>query len=92
MDAILAILTFLFVLSVEIAAGHRGTALARNLQLKELPMITKLVVAFLAAFMVFALLTDRIPFEQQRITLVIVCLLLIYANLFLRKGDGDKDI
>jgi hypothetical protein len=83
MDVILAALAVLAMLALEIVVTHMDLALMHKLRLKENTFISKLVVAFLVGFIVFVLFTDGIPLVQQRVTIIIVCLLLIYANLFL---------
>jgi len=85
MDVILAGLVVLAVLALEIVAIHIDLAFMRKLRMKEKEntFISKVVVAFLAGFIVFVLITDRIPLTQQRVTVILVCFLLIYANLFL---------
>ena len=83
MDVILAALACLVVLALEIVVTHMDLALMRKVHLKENTFISKLVVAFLVGFIVFVLFTDGIPLVQQKVTVIIVCLLLIYANLFL---------
>ena len=85
MDVILAGSVVLAVLALEIVGTHIDLAFIRKLRLKEKEntFISKLVVAFLAGFIVFFLFTDSIPLVQQRVTVIIVCFLLIYANLFL---------
>jgi len=90
MDVILAVLVVLAVLALEIVGTHIDLAVIRKLRLKENTFISKLVVAFLAGFIVFVLFTDGIPLVQQRVTLIFVCLLLIYANLFLVIKKEDE--
>jgi hypothetical protein len=92
MDSILAILTFLLVLTLEIAGVYVDLPFTRKLRLREIPMISKIMTAFLAGFIVFALFTDRIPMVQPRVSLIITCLSLIFANLFLRKKEEDIDV
>ena len=83
MDIVLTVLVVLAVLALEIVGTHIDLAFIRKLRLKENNFISKLVVAFLAGFIVFVLFTDSIPLAQQRVTIIFVSLLLIYANLFL---------
>lgn len=90
MDVILAVLVVLAVLALEIVGTHIDLAFIRKLRLKENTFISKLVVAFLVGFIVFILFTDGIPLVQQRVTVIIVCLLLIYANLFLAIKKKDE--
>ncbi len=90
MDVILAVLVVLAVLALEIVGTHMDLASIRKLRLKENTFISKLVVAFLAGFIVFVLFTDSIPLVQQRLTVIVVCLLLIYANLFLVIKKEDQ--
>jgi hypothetical protein len=89
MDVILAVLVVLAVLALDIVGTRMELAFIRKLRLKENTFISKLVVAFLAGFIVFVLFTDSIPLVQQRVTVIIVCLLLIYANLFLATKKGE---
>jgi len=44
---------------------------------------SRIMVALLTGIIVHTIITDRVPNPAQKIPLVIVCLLLIWANLFL---------
>jgi hypothetical protein len=60
-----------------------------GLHLKTQQWGTKLVVAFLAGFIFFILFTDRMPSAGQKIPVIVVALLLIWANLFLTLGKSE---
>lgn len=81
MDIIAAIVIFLAVLILE----SYGDAFFDHVFFSLHNFLSKLVVAFLVGFIVFVLLTDRVPKVYQKVTIIIVSLLLIYANLFLGK-------
>jgi hypothetical protein len=93
-DVILGIITFIMVLLVEI---FPTPILNRwGLRLSEHQLGSKLMVAFLAGFIVFILFTGKVPQPGQKIPIIITALLLIWANLFLKVGrseepEGDKE-
>ncbi len=92
MDIILAIVIFVLILAFESLGG----VLFDFAFFRWHSFISKLVVAFLAGFIVFVIFTPRIPMVQQRVAVIIVSLLLIYANLFLGKKkeeteEGEKE-
>jgi len=55
----------------------------------DIQMGSKLMAAFLAGFIVFTLFTDKMPNPIQKIPVVIVSVLLIWANLFLHIGQHE---
>ena len=87
MDIILAIVIFILVLAFESLGG----VLFDLSFFRWHSFISKLVVAFLAGFIVFVIFTERIPMVQQRVAVIIVSLLLIYANLFLGKKIEEPE-
>ena len=85
MDIILAIVTFVLVLAFESLGG----VLFNFAFFRWHSFVSKLVTAFLAGFIVFVIFTERIPMVQQRVAVIIVSLLLVYANLFLGKKKEE---
>lgn len=86
-DVILGIIIFVVVLLVEI---FPTPILNRwGLRLSEHQLGSKLMVAFLAGFIVFILFTDKVPQPGQKIPIIITALLLIWANLFLKVGRSE---
>ena len=87
-DVILGIIVFVVVLVVEIfpvpILKQWGLRLSRH------QMGSKLMVAFLAGFIVFVLFTGKMPQPAQKIPVIIAALLLIWANLFLKVGTGEE--
>jgi hypothetical protein len=61
-----------------------------GLRLAEHQFGSKLMVAFLAGFIVFVLFTDKVPQPGQKIPIIITALLLIWANLFLKVGRSEE--
>jgi hypothetical protein len=87
-DVILGIIIFVVVLLLEI---FPTPILNRwGLRLAQYQFGSKLMVAFLAGFIVFVLFTDRIPQPGQKIPIIIAALLLIWANLFLNVGGSEE--
>jgi hypothetical protein len=87
-DVIVGIIVLVVVLTLEIFSTpifHR-----LGLRLKTYQLGTKLVVAFLAGFIFFILFTDKMPAPGQKIPVIVVALLLIWANLFLEPGKIDS--
>lgn len=87
-DVILGIIILVVVLALEILAAPIFRRL--GLRLKAYQLGTKLVVAFLAGFIFFISFTDKMPEPGQKIPVIVVALLLIWANLFLRVGKSDS--
>lgn len=87
MDVILGIVAFILVLAVEGLAEH----LFDFVFFRSHRFITKLMVAFLMGFIVFILVSPGVSRVEQRVTVVMVCILLIYANLFLGKIKEDEE-
>ena len=87
-DLILGIIVFVVVLLGEIfpipVLERRGLRLARH------QLGSKLMVAFLAGFIVFVLFTGKMPQPAQKIPIIIAALLLIWANLFLKVGTSEE--
>lgn len=52
--------------------------------------VTLLMSSFFAGLIIFALFTGSIQLIGQRVTLIIVSLLMIYANLFLSSKKKDE--
>ncbi|MGD2085672.1 MAG: hypothetical protein PVH61_05755 [Candidatus Aminicenantes bacterium] len=87
-DVILGIIILVLVMLVEI---FFTPILKRwDLRLSEHQMGSKLMVAFLAGFIVFILFTDKVPHPGQKIPIIITALLLIWANLFLIVGRSEE--
>ena len=87
-DVILGIIILVVVLLVEILPTP---FLNRwGLRLSEHQMGSKLMVAFLAGFIVFVLFTDKVPQSGQKLPIIITAFLLIWANLFLKVGGGEE--
>ncbi|UCH95851.1 MAG: hypothetical protein JSV88_03135 [Candidatus Aminicenantes bacterium] len=96
MDIILAIIGGVLIFLVIQLRIHFDLAFLRWLHKVEHQLGSKLMVAFLGSFIVFILLTDKVPQPGQKIPIIIAALLLIWANLFLKVGrseesDGDKE-
>lgn len=87
MALILGLLVFILALGFVLAAEYRFDLVF----FREHRLISKLMAAFLTGFIVFVLLTDKIPRVTQRVSLIFVSLLLIYANLFLGKKDKEAE-
>jgi len=83
MDAIIAIIAAVVVLGL-MFLGHRlGISLFHKLQKLEISSGSKIMVSFLAGFIVFIILTGRVQHPLQKIPIIAVALLLAWANLFL---------
>ncbi len=90
MDIIVAVIVIVAVLALEIAGAYFDLAFLRWLRLKEHHSASRVMVAFLCGFAVFMLISSKVPRFEQRIAVVIVCILLIYANLFLTLKREQK--
>lgn len=88
MDIILGIAAFILVLAFESLADY----LFDLVFFRSHRFISKLMVAFLGGLIVFILVTPGVPGVEQRVTVVMVCILLIYANLFLGKKKEDEEV
>jgi len=87
-DVILGIIVFVVVLLVEI---FPIPVLKRwGLRLSRYQLGSKLMVAFLAGFIVFVLFTGKMSQPAQKIPIIIAALLLIWANLFLKAGTSEE--
>lgn len=87
-DVILGIIIFVVVLLLEISLTQ---ILNRwGLRLAQHQFGSKLMVAFLAGFIVFILFTGKVPQPGQKIPIIIAVLLLIWANLFLNVGRSEE--
>ncbi|MCP5106157.1 MAG: hypothetical protein GY950_22415 [bacterium] len=87
MDIILSIVVFAAVLSLAVLEEY----FFKIVFFRSQRFISKLVSAFLCGFIVFSLFTGNIPRLEQRFSIIIVSLLLIYANLFLGKPKEEED-
>ena len=87
-DVILGIIIFVVVLVVEFFPipifKQWGVRLTQH------QLGSKLMVAFLACFIVFILFTAKVPQPAQKIPIIIAALLLIWANLFLKVGSSEE--
>jgi hypothetical protein len=54
-------------------------------------LITLLMASFFTGLIIFTLFTGNIRLMEQRVTLIIVSLLMIYANLFLSKKRDEAE-
>ncbi len=87
MAIISGVLGFILALAFVFAAEYRlDLAFFR-----EQRLISKLMASFFTGFIMFVLFTDKIPKMTQRASLIVVSLLLIYANLFLGKKDEEDE-
>jgi hypothetical protein len=73
MDVIIGIIVVVLVLALEIVWLRR----------QGYPFTSKLLVAVLAGFMVFVLITDRVTRGEQKAAIILASALLIWANLYL---------
>lgn len=87
MAIILGILGFILASAVVFAAEYKF----QMVFFREHRLVSKLMATLLTGFIFFVLFTDKIPKVTQRVSLIIVSLLLIYANLFLGKKDEDAE-
>lgn len=58
---------------------------------REHRLITISMAAFFTGLIIFTLFTGNIRLMEQRVTLIVVSLLLIYANLFLSKKKDETE-
>lgn len=87
MAIILGVIGFILALAAVLLAEYRF-----DLEFfREHRLISKLVAAFLTGFIVFVLFTGKIPMVTQRVSLIFVSLLLIFANLFLGKKEEEDE-
>jgi hypothetical protein len=90
-DIILGIIVLVVVLLLEIFPTPISNRWGLRLSHQQLG--SKMMVAFLAGFIVFILFTGRVPQSAQKIPIIITAILLILANIFLnpgRKEESDK--
>ncbi len=90
MDIIVAVVVVVTVLALEIAGAYFDLRFLRWFRLKEQHSASRVMVAFLCGFAVFMMISGRVPRFEQRVSVVIVCVLLIYANLFLTPKQDQK--
>jgi hypothetical protein len=89
MDILLGALVFVVVIVIAFFGERFGGKFSR--MFSEVHQFgTRVVVAFLSGFIVFAVFTGRIANPVQKIPLIIVCALLIWANIFLVTQPGDE--
>lgn len=87
MAIILSILGFILAMVfMRFAEGLFGI-----LYFREHRLITISMAAFFTGLIIFTLFTGNIRLIEQRVTLIVVSLLLIYANLFLGKKKDERD-
>jgi drug/metabolite transporter (DMT)-like permease len=90
MAVILGIITVIAVLVLELLAMRMEIAFMRWIKKYELQFGSQLMAAFLSGFIVFVLFTGRMPNPWQKIPVILVSALLIWANLFLgREVSSD---
>ena len=87
MAIILGVVGFILALAVVFVSEYRFDLVF----FREHRLISKLMAAFFTGFIFFVLFTDKIPKVTQRVSLIFVSLLLIYANLFLGKKEEDAE-
>ena len=87
MAIILGVLGFILASAVDFVAEYKFQLVF----FREHRLVSKLMATFLTGFIFFVLFTDKIPKVTQRVSLIIVSLLLIYANLFLGKKEEDAE-
>lgn len=90
MDVILGIIVIVLVLVLDFAGYHFELKSIRWLRRHIHPFMSRLLVAVLAGFIVFVLITDRITRGEQKIAVILVSSLLIWANLFLGPKDESQ--
>jgi hypothetical protein len=90
MDIILAIIGAVLLFLVIQLSDKFTFAFHRWFHKDEHQLGSKLMVAFLAGFIVFILFTDKVPQPGQKIPIIITALLLIWANLFLKVGRSEE--
>ena len=87
-DVILGIIIFVVVLLMETLPTPILKRWSHHLAQHQFG--SKLMVAFLAGFIVFILFTGKVPHPGQKIPIIIAALLLIWANLFLNVGGSEE--
>jgi len=90
MDIIAGLIVFIAVGILEFIAWKINPPFLKWLHKKEHLLGSKIMVGFLSGFVVFILLTDRMPSPGQKIPVIIVALVLIWANLFLVKKEDSN--
>ena len=90
MDIILAIIGVVLVFLVIQLRNQFNFASLRWFHKHEHQLGSKLMVAFLAGFIVFILFTDKVPQPGQKIPIIITAILLIWANLLLKMGRNEE--
>jgi hypothetical protein len=89
MGLILAIIATVSVLALEIVGPRLNWSFMRWMRQREHQFGSKLLAAFLCGFIVFTLFSAKMPNAWQKVPVIIVCLLLIWANLFLVKKISE---
>ena len=90
MDIILAIIGVVLVFLMIQLRYKLNFSFFRWFRKHEHQLGSKLMVAFLAGFIVFILFTGKVPQPGQKIPIIITALLLIWANLFLTVGRNEE--
>jgi hypothetical protein len=89
-DMIVGILVFIVFFVLEILAMKLDISFLKWMHSKDHQVGAKLMAAFLVGFIVFIIFTDKMTGVGQKISVIIVALLLIWANLFLVKSDPES--
>jgi hypothetical protein len=89
MALILAIIVLVSALAVEILGPRFNWPFMKWMNRREHQFGSKLLTAFLCGFIVFTLFTGKVPHAIQKAAVIIVSLLLIWANLFLGKKISE---
>ena len=82
-DMILGIVVFIIVLGIELSSGKVGNAVFKWIESRGQQFGAKLMVSFLSGFIVYVLVTTRMPHPGQKPPVIFFSLLLLGANLFL---------
>lgn len=91
LDLILALIVGVIVFVLSLLKMDLKVAVLRRLNSGEIQVGSKLVVAFLAGFIVYVIFTGQMTNVGQKIALTTVSLLLIWANLFLHPGSDSTE-
>ncbi|MCP4219700.1 MAG: hypothetical protein GY765_34020 [bacterium] len=89
MDTILGISVAVACFALLMVSPKLEIKFLESLQLESLTFFAKLIASFLVGFIVFVSITGRVDHIGQRITLIAVSALLIFANIFLG-GSGEE--
>lgn len=91
LDILLALIAGVAVFVLSVLKMDLKFAVLRQLNSSDVQVGSKLVVAFLAGFIVYIVFTGQMANIGQKIGLAVISLLLIWANLFLHPGADSKE-